>query len=91
MNKKNKKPKKVHVTYNKKMFLAPDSILSMSAIHTKIKADGIAILRISDCNHSVRIWNNLNNKNEVLEMLTKVSNLEGVLSEFREELKLKLN
>ena len=39
-----KKPKKtkpnVHVTYNRKIFLAPDSLLSMAAIHSKIKPCG---------------------------------------------------
>jgi hypothetical protein len=91
MAKKTKKSQtKKHVTYNKKMFLCANSIRSMAAIHTKIKDDGIAILRISDCNNSIRIWNNLNNKIEVEEMIVKVSNLMAVLNEFGEELKLKL-
>lgn len=87
--KKIKKSKK-HVTYNKKMFLSAKSIRSMAAVHTKIMEDGIAILRISDCNQSIRIWNNLNEKIEVEEMIVKVSNLMAVLSEFGEELRQRL-
>jgi len=91
MSKKTKKTKKKHhVSYNKKAFLAPESILSMAAIHTKIKNDGIAILRISDCNQSIRIWNDLNNREEIAEMLYKISTIQDVLGDFAEELKLKL-
>lgn len=91
MTKKVKKSKsKKHVTYNKKMFLSAKSIRSMAAVHTKIMEDGTAILRISDCNNSIRIWNNLNEKIEVEEMVVKVSNLIAVLHEFGEELKSRL-
>jgi hypothetical protein len=74
--KKNKSKPKVHVTYNKKGFLAPNSILSMAAIHTKIKADGECSVRISDCNHSIKLWNDLNDPKQVEEMLIKICNLQ---------------
>lgn len=88
--KKKSKSKKLHVTFNKKEFLASESIRSMAAVHTKILADGIAILRVSDCNTSVRIWNDFNNKEEVKEMLLKVGNLRAVLYEFEQEIKSRL-
>lgn len=62
----------------------------MAAVHTKIMEDGIAILRISDCNNSIRIWNDINNKIEVEEMIVKVANLMAVLGEFGEELRMRL-
>jgi len=87
---KNKKKKKEHKTkwktYNKKSFLAPDSIMSMAAIHCKIKDDGIAMVRISDCNNTVRIWNDLNKKDEPKELYLKVKNLIFSLKEFQNEL-----
>lgn len=42
-------------TYNDKIFIAPDSINSMSAIHCKIYEDGKAIIRLSDCHNSIRL------------------------------------
>lgn len=86
MSKKDKKKKSLlHLTYNQKAFLAPKSILSMAAIHAKIKDDGTAILRISDCNNSVRIWNDFNNKEEKIEMIEKVDMLINQLTYFRAE------
>lgn len=85
-----KKKSKVHVSYNKKKFLAPDSILSMAAIHTKIKPDGEASIRISDCNRSIKIWNDLNDKKQTKEMLLKIDSLIGVLTSFREEVEIKI-
>jgi len=90
MSKKNKKQKKVHVTYNKKVFLAPESITSLSAVHTKIYKDGIGIVRISDCHNSIKLWNDLNDENQVKEMLTKIENLQTILTEFRKEVEVKL-
>jgi hypothetical protein len=84
MAKKSKKSR-VHVTYNQKAFLAPKSILSMAAIHAKIKPDGTAIVRISDCNQSVRIWNDFNNREEKIEMIEKVDMLINQLTHFRAE------
>lgn len=82
-----KTSKKVtHVTYNKKSFLAPNSINSMSAVHCKIKSDGTAILRISDCNNSIRIWNDFNSKKERLEMIEKLTTLIDHIENFRDEI-----
>ena len=53
MSKKVKTKKVQHATYNKKAFLAPNSINSMAAIFTKIHKDGTAVIRISDCHNSV--------------------------------------
>lgn len=88
-NKKSKSKQKVHVTYNRKVFLAPNSIRSMSAIHAKIKEDGTAIFRLSDCNNSIRWWNDLNNQEEVLEMVEKLDNAMKELALFREQVIIK--
>ena len=61
-----------HPEYNKKAFLLPDSILSMSSYHAKIDNDGIAKLTIHDCRSSIQLWNNLNNPEEVQEMINKL-------------------
>jgi hypothetical protein len=87
-NKTKKKP--LHVSYNKKSFLAPDSILSMAAIHTKIKPDGEASIRISDCNRSIKIWNDLNDKKQCREMITKIESLITGLTEFKKEVEIKI-
>ena len=86
MSKKKKKTKVQHVTYNVKSFLAPKCIKSMSAVHTKIYSDGTAIVRISDCHQSIKIWNNLNDRHEVLEMAEKLTQLIDVLSQFEKEI-----
>jgi len=84
------KPKKkkniTHGTYNQKAFLAAKSILSMAAIHTKIKPNGEAIVRISDCNHSIRIWNDLNTREGKIEIVEKVDMIINQLEHFRVEL-----
>lgn len=85
-----KKKSKVHVSYNRKKFLAPDSILSMAAIHTKIKPDGEASIRISDCNRSIKIWNDLNDKKQTKEMITKIESLITGLTEFKKEVEIKI-
>ena len=82
MSKKNNK-QPLHVTYNKKVFVAPNSINSMSAIHTKILSDGIAVVRISDCHGSIKWWNDLNKKEEVSEMLVKIDTALAILTEMR--------
>lgn len=86
---KKKKKKKVHATYNNKMFLAPDSITSMSAIHTKIYKDGTAIIRLSDCYGSIKIWNDLNTQSQIKEMLSKIDNMQVMLTAFRKEVAIK--
>lgn len=87
---KSKKKKKlkgvIHVTYNKKEFLAPDCLLSSSMIHTKVKPDGIAQIRISDCNRSIVLWNDLNNKQERHDIMEKVNTLIDHLEAFKTEL-----
>lgn len=70
--------------YNKKRFLAPKSINSMSAIHIKKYDDGKAVIRISDCLNSIRFWNMINTPEGKEEMLTKISSLESSLNEFKE-------
>lgn len=85
MSKKNKK-KVQHATYNQKVFLAPTSINSMAAIHAKIKPEGIAILRISDCNQSVRIWNDCNTKEGKIEIVRKLDTLLDQVHQFRSEI-----
>lgn len=89
MAKHKKKPKRRHVTYNRKEFLAPNSITSMSAIHTKIYEDGTAIIRISDCHGSIRIWNDLNDKGGIDEMLIKIGTLLKTLAAFNKEVAVK--
>lgn len=87
MSKKNKKAKKVHhVTYNKKGFLAPNSINSMAAIHCKIDGSGIAKVKISDCNNSIRLWNDFNTLEGKKEMIEKTDMLLEQIHLFRAEI-----
>lgn len=72
------------------MFLAPDSLLSMAVIHTKIKQCGEAQIRISDCNNTIKLWNDLNDKKQIAEMITKIESMETSLSEFKQQVKIKL-
>lgn len=90
MSKKKKNKFKEHVTYNSKIFLAPDSILSMAVIHTKIKKCGEAQIRISDCNSTIKLWNDINNRDQVKEMLTKIDNLKIQLELFKKQVLIKL-
>ena len=86
MSKKKKDKPKVHVTFNKKEFLAPDSLLSMAVIHTKIKPCGEAQIRISDCNNTIKLWNDLNDKKQVIEFVEKIDNAMAVLHHLRLEI-----
>lgn len=88
-NKKNKFIKK-HIQYNRKEFLAPTSIRSMAAVHCKIKKNGEASIRISDCNHSIKIWNDMNSQEEALEMIEKINNLIDNLRELKREVGFKI-
>ena len=90
MAKKKKVKPKVHVTYNRKIFLAPDSILSMAAIHTKIKQCGEVQIRISDCNQTIKLWNDLNDPEQVKEFILKITNIQTELESLKQEVKLKL-
>lgn len=71
--------------YNKKHFLAPSSIDSMSAIHCKVK-DNRAIIRISDCNNSIRLHNDITNALELQEMIEKITVLKKELTKFKDYL-----
>jgi hypothetical protein len=85
---KNKKKKRslIHLIYNQKTFLAPMSINSLSAIHCKINQDGIAKVTISDCNNSIRIWNDFNTNVGKEEMLEKVETLLIQIRDFKSEI-----
>lgn len=61
----------------------------MAVIHTKIKPCGEAQIRISDCNNTIKIWNDLNDKKEVSEMIEKIDNLIETLTDFRKEVRIK--
>ena len=67
---------------NKKEFLAKESINSTAAIHTKLRPDGIAQIRISDCNNSIKLWNNLNHTDEHAEMMEKIGNTQKTNPKF---------
>jgi hypothetical protein len=58
--------------YNEKKFLAADSIYSHASFHATICPELYAIFRIHDCNNGIKIWNNLNNPEEVQEMIGKM-------------------
>lgn len=63
-------------TYNKKIFLLPDSHRSMACIHAKVMEDSIMKVTIHDCNKSIQLHNNLGNSDEVQEAIEKLTNLE---------------
>ena len=71
-------------TYNKKGFLSPSSISSMSAFHAKVKKDGECQFRLHDCNGGVRLIGNLNNPEERLEMIEKLGTLECAVRDLRQ-------
>lgn len=83
---KKKKAKVTHVTYNQKAFLAPNSINSMAAIHCKIDDKGIVKVTISDCNNSIRIWNDFNTKEGKVEIIEKLDMLTDQIHHFKAEL-----
>ena len=62
-------------TYNSKHFLAPDSPRSMACFHAKVMEDGIMKLTIHDCKGSIQLHNDLNDPEEVLEAISKLSTL----------------
>jgi hypothetical protein len=90
MSKKNKKKKSLlHLTYNQKAFLVPTSINSLAAIHCKIDDKGIAKVTISDCNNSMRIWNDFNTNEGKREMVEKLDTLIIHLQKFKAEVILR--
>lgn len=70
----------------RKVFLAPNSMNSMAAIFTKLRKDGTAIVRISDCNKTIRLWNNVNTLEGVAEMNEKLDTLIDSLTSYKAEL-----
>ncbi len=78
-------------TYNDKIFIAPNSINSMSAIHCKIYNDGKAIIRLSDCHNSIRWHNDILKPEELEEMIEKLTNANAVIQSFISELKNRQN
>ncbi|MEO7977744.1 hypothetical protein [Flavobacterium sp.] len=77
---------KSHVIYSSKEFLSDESIMSMAAIHTKIKENGTALIRMSDCFNSISIWNDINLPEGRLEIIEKIDSLLSNITEFKVEL-----
>lgn len=69
--------------YNRKIFIAPNSLNSMSAIHCKIVEGDIAVARISDCHRSVKFHNKISDPAEKFEFLEKLENLIYELQNFK--------
>jgi hypothetical protein len=67
--------------WNKKMFLAPESQLSMAAIHVKVYADDRQEYqaRISDCNNTIKIWGKIDSADSYIEFKQKISSLKSAL------------
>jgi hypothetical protein len=76
--------------YSNKLFLSQNCSYSMSAILTSIERDGIATIRISDCNRSIKLWNDLNEKEQATEMLEKINNIQNTLELFKNEICLNM-
>lgn len=78
---------------NKKLFLAPDSIRSMAAVHIKVYDNNERKeyqMRISDCNNSIKLWGNLD-KESIKEGIDKMNNLMSACFELKKELLEKYN
>lgn len=73
--------------YNRKTFIAPESVDSMSAIHCKIYKDGKAIARISDCHNSIRWHNQITDPDQKKEFLEKLDNTITELQNFKNHIK----
>ncbi|MEE6129126.1 hypothetical protein V2E39_17125 [Chryseobacterium arthrosphaerae] len=74
------------MTYNKKSFIAPDSISSMSAVHCKIMPDGRAVARLSDCHGSIRWHNQITDPEGRKELIEKLGNAISELENFKKHL-----
>lgn len=70
--------------HNSKKFLLPDSPRSMASYHAKVMEDGIMKLTIHDCKGSIQLWNNLNNPEEVIEAINKLSALTSGIIELQD-------
>lgn len=73
------------MSLNNKNFLSK-SINSSSMIHSKIKDNNIVSIRISDCNKTIRLWNNLNNEGELNDMIDKIDNITSNLEKLKDVL-----
>ena len=69
--------------YNKKGFLSPGSIRSMSCYHAKVKDNGECQFRLHDCNTGIRLLGDLTKPEDVLEIIEKLGNLECAARELR--------
>lgn len=68
--------------YNRKGFLAPDSIHSMASYHAKIYEDGSYRFRIHDCITSIRLIGKLETEQDFTEAIQKTENLAKALNDF---------
>jgi len=71
-------------TYNKKAFLSPNSLFSMSSYHATIEPDGIFHFRVHDCKNGVHIWNDLSEPEQVIEAIEKLRCLASAASDLAE-------
>lgn len=73
--------------FQQKEFLCKDSMYSSSMIHTKLYPDGRAMVRISDCNGSIRLWNPfINDPIGQKEMFEKIDTLINHLTNYKQQL-----
>lgn len=73
----------MYKTYNKKKFLVPDSPRTMASYHAKVTDGGMMKLTIHDCKGSIQLWNDLTEKEQVEEAITKLKELEIGISLLR--------
>ena len=73
--------------YNKKGFLAPESIKSMSSYHAKIQEDGEYEFRIHDCVRGIRLIGNVIDLDDIKEAIHKLETLSKAAGEFAEFIK----
>lgn len=71
---------------NNKQFLCEDSMYSSSMIHTKLYPDQRAMIRMSDCNNSIRLWNKFDTKEGQAEMFEKIDTIINHLTAFKQQL-----
>jgi pyridoxal biosynthesis lyase PdxS len=82
---------KIWERFNLRNFLVQKSNKTMAAIHCKIKETGEYVVRISDCNKSIRLHGNLNDPEDVNEALEKVRTIRESLNVFEDELLKRIN
>lgn len=74
-------------TYNKKGFLAPESIKSTSSYHAKIMEDGEYMFRIHDCIGGIRLLGNVIDLPDIKEAIQKLETLSSAANEFAKFIK----